>query len=74
MANHDVHTVPYKGRWANKRESAQRVTRTYRRQSDAILAGRELAKTSKSEHFIHRRDGTIRARNTYGHDPYPPRG
>jgi hypothetical protein len=74
MANPDVHTVPYHGRWANKRDSAQRVSRTFRRQSDAIFAGREMARQSKSEHYIHRRDGTIRARNTYGHDPHPPRG
>jgi hypothetical protein len=74
MATNDVHTVPWKGRWANRRESDLRITRTYRRQSDAIPVGRNLAKKTKSEHFIHRRNGTIRARNSYGHDPYPPRG
>ena len=74
MAVNDVHTIPWKGRWANKREHQIQVRKTYRRQADAILEGRSLAKQSKSEHYIHRRDGTIRARNTYGHDPHPPRG
>ena len=26
------------------------------------------------EVFIHGRDGKIRERNTYGHDPFPPQG
>ncbi|HJQ39363.1 MAG TPA: DUF2188 domain-containing protein [Thermoanaerobaculia bacterium] len=74
MAKNDVHTIPWKGRWANKRESQIQVKKTYRRQDEAISDGRVLARQSKAEHFIHRRDGTIRARNSYGHDPYPPKG
>jgi len=80
MARNDVHTVPWKGengdvrRWANKLEGEARTRRIFRRQDQAIRAGREMAKKAKSEHFIHRRDGTIRARNSYGHDPFPPRG
>ena len=74
MAQNDVHTIPWKGRWANKREFQIQVRKTYRRQADAIVEGRSLARQSKSEHFIHRRDGTIRTRNSYGHDPYPPHG
>jgi len=75
MARNDVHTVPWEGRWRNKREGALRAERqSFRRQDQAIRAGRTMAKELKSEHFIHRRNGTIRARNSYGHDPYPPRG
>ncbi len=27
----------------------------------------------KTEHLIHKKDGTIGERNSYGNDPYPPR-
>ena len=36
--------------------------------------GTEAAKKSKSELFVHGRDGRIRERNSYGNDPYPPKG
>jgi uncharacterized protein DUF2188 len=74
MAKNDVHTLPWRDGWANKRESATRVHETYPTQRAAIHEGREMAKRTRSEHFIHRRDGMIRARNTYGHDPRASRG
>ena len=77
MSKNDIHTVPWSGEggnWANKREHGANRRRIFVTQAEAIRAGRKLAKESKSEHFIHRRDGTIRARNSYGHDPFPPRG
>ncbi|MBY0544383.1 MAG: DUF2188 domain-containing protein, partial [Gammaproteobacteria bacterium] len=29
---------------------------------------------AKVEHFIHGKDGKIQERNSYGNDPFPPRG
>ena len=77
MARNDVHTLPWSGDprgWVNKREHQFRVRKIFRTQRDAILEGRRMARESKSEHFIHRRNGTIRMRNSYGNDPFPPRG
>ncbi len=70
----NVHVVPKDGQWAVKREKASKPTRVVGTQKEAIDIARELAKSSESEMFIHRRDGTIRERNTYGSDPYPPKG
>jgi len=32
------------------------------------------ATNQKSEVIVHRRDGRIREKNSYGNDPYPPKG
>jgi hypothetical protein len=43
--------------------------------SDAIEAGREIAKDAdKGQLVIHRQDGTIQTEHIYGQDPYPPKG
>jgi len=70
----NVHVVPKDGQWAVKREKASRSTRVVETQKEAIDIARELAKNSESEMFIHRKDGSIRERNTYGSDPFPPKG
>lgn len=40
----------------------------------AIKAGKTIAQNQQSELIIHGLDGKIQSRNTYGSDPYPPRG
>ena len=40
----------------------------------AQAAGRDAAKRDKTEHIIHNKDGEIASRNSYGNDPYPPKG
>jgi hypothetical protein len=40
----------------------------------AIAYGRSYAKSIKGELFIHNMDGTIAERESYGNDPFPPRG
>lgn len=68
------HVVPHDGEWAVKGEGNQRATSTHRTQREAIETAREIAIKNKSEMFIHRENGQIRERNTYGKDPYPPKG
>ena len=69
-----VHTVKHGERWANRREGSERVSSQHRTQAAAAKAGRAMAKRDKTEHYIHGRGGAIRARNSYGNDPFPPRG
>jgi len=40
----------------------------------AIAYGRSYAMSIKGELFIHNMDGTIAERESYGNDPFPPRG
>jgi len=46
------------------------VTRT---QAEAIEVAEEIARNQHSETKIHGRDGKIRAGNSYGNDPCPPK-
>lgn len=69
-----IHTIPTDNGWGNKRSGSDRVSRNYDTKKEAEAAGRDTARRSKTEHMIHRKDGTIGERNSYGTDPYPPRG
>lgn len=68
------HIVPHKDGWAVRGAGNQRVTSTHDTQADAIARGRDIARNQQSELLIHRREGQIRARDSYGNDPYPPKG
>ncbi len=72
--NPPVHTVPHGDGWANRREGSDRVSRKYATKEEARQAGRNTAKRQGTEHIIHKKNGTIGERNSYGKDPHPPRG
>lgn len=74
MAKKNVHVVPKDGNWAVKRENSERPVKITSTQEEAIERAKEIAKNNQSELFIHRKNGTIRERNSYGNDPYPPEG
>jgi hypothetical protein len=42
-------------------------------QAEAIQAGRQMARQGQGELLIHGQDGRIRARDSYGNDPCPPK-
>ena len=68
------HVVPNNGKWAVKGEGNSRNTVNTNTQAEAIKRATEIAKNQDSELFIHNRQGQIRERNSYGNDPYPPKG
>jgi uncharacterized protein YdaT len=72
MNKKNQHVVPHKDGWAVRGEGNSRVTRVTPTQQEAISAAREIAKNQNSEVVIHRRDGTIRDKDSYGNDPHPP--
>ena len=74
MAKKSVHVVPRDDGWAVVRSEAQRDSSHHDTQQDAIDAGRNTARREGTELFIHGRNGQIRDRNSYGNDPFPPRG
>lgn len=75
MANKAIHTVSDGDVWINRREGeSSGIGGTYDTQAAAVEAGRELARSEGTEHLIHGADGEIRERNSYGNDPYPPKG
>ena len=68
------HVVPHGDGWAVRGAGNERVTSTHSTQAEAQAAAREIAINQQSEVVIHRPDGRIRDKNSYGHDPYPPKG
>ncbi|WP_219988738.1 DUF2188 domain-containing protein [Leucothrix pacifica] len=67
------HVVPHSRGWAVKGAGNSRETSVHSTQKDAIDAGRNIAINQKSELVIHRSNGKIRDKNSYGNDPFPPR-
>ncbi|RUV80339.1 MAG: DUF2188 domain-containing protein [Mesorhizobium sp.] len=74
MSKRNQHVVPHPGGWAVKGAGNQKATSVHSTQREAIGAARELARNQGSEMFIHGENGRIRERNTYGNDPFPPKG
>jgi len=68
-----VHTVPHGDGWANRREGASKVAKVFGRKEEAQAAGRRTAQREKTEHIIHKKDGEVGSRNSYGNDPRPPK-
>ena len=74
MPKTSKHVVPSPGGgWAVKNSGATRASRTFGTQADAIAYGRTAAKKEQSELYVHGRDGTIKNKNSYGNDPFPPK-
>jgi hypothetical protein len=74
MSKRNQHVVPHPQGWAVKPAGSQRASSLHDTQRDAIGAAREAAIQQRSEMLIHGRNGQIRERNSYGDDPYPPKG
>ncbi|EMR06560.1 hypothetical protein C772_01455 [Bhargavaea cecembensis DSE10] len=70
----NIHVIPVDDRWGVKAEGESEPSQVVDTQEEAFEIGRELAKQERSELLIHGEDGQIRERNTYGKDPFPPRG
>jgi len=67
------HVVPTGDDWGVRGEGNGRLTSIHDTQGEAIDAARDIARNQHSEVVIHRPDGRIRDRDSYGNDPFPPR-
>lgn len=74
MTKRSQHVVPHPDGWAVKGAGALRASSVHDTQRAAIDAAREVARNQGTELLIHGRNGQIRDRDSYGHDPYPPKG
>ncbi|MGI9558283.1 MAG: DUF2188 domain-containing protein [Thermodesulfobacteriota bacterium] len=67
------HVVPSEGKWGVKGAGNERLTKSFSTQREAIELAESIARSQGSDTKIHGRDGKIRAGNSYGNDPFPPR-
>jgi len=63
------HVVPNGDKWAVKGAGNEKNTRVVNTQKEAINIAREIAKNQQSELVIHRPDGRIRDKDSFGNDP-----
>ena len=71
----DVHVTHRKdqAKWVVEVEGG-RAQSSHRTKAEAERAARVVAKRNKSELLVHRRDGRITERSTYGRDPRRSKG
>jgi len=76
MAKRSNHVVPSKerGGWVVKKSGSTKASKSFGRKEDAVKYGRKLSRKESTELYIHKKDGRIQDRNSYGRDPFPPRG
>jgi hypothetical protein len=68
-----IHTTPNAdGGWDNQRDG--KTFSHHETKEAAQKRGREEAKKDETEHKIHNLDGKISESNSYGNDPFPPKG
>ena len=71
----DVHVIRgNNGGWQVRVEGKTRAQSIHNTQAEAATAAKQIARRNNAELLIHSRDGRIRDRSTFGHDPRRTRG
>lgn len=68
------HVVPKDGQWAVRGAGNEKVTKIVDTQKQAIQIARQIAINQESELIIHRANGTIRDKDSFGNDPIETEG
>jgi hypothetical protein len=66
MAKKSNHVIPSSSGWAVKKSGSERASKTFGTKEKAVEYGRELSKNEKTELYIHKTNGMIQDRNSYG--------
>lgn len=67
-------THRHDGNWQVKGAGNSKATVITSTQKEAIKIATNIARNQKSELVVHGLDGRIREKNSYGNDPFPPKG
>ncbi|MFQ5799717.1 MAG: DUF2188 domain-containing protein [Bacteroidota bacterium] len=67
----NIHVAPYGGQSAAKQEGLENPLSVHQTQKSATDSATPLARLFYSELVIHRPDGTICDKDSYGEDPFP---
>jgi hypothetical protein len=73
MSKKAIHVVPGDGGWKVRTAGAAKAAKCTTTQAEAISHGKKMAMRTKTELIVHRTDGTIRSKDSFGPDPFPPR-
>jgi Uncharacterized protein conserved in bacteria (DUF2188) len=73
MSRADTHVIAsINGGWSVRKTGSERAEKTFDTKDEAVRYGRKLARARSSDLVIHRRDGLVSERTSYG-DPNPPK-
>ena len=67
------HVVKHPDGWAVKGAGNAKATEVFGTQAKANERAEQIARNKGSDTKVHGRDGRIRAGNSYGNDPHPPK-
>ncbi|MDX9703260.1 MAG: DUF2188 domain-containing protein [Candidatus Auribacterota bacterium] len=67
------HVVKHPDGWAVKGAGNSKATKVTQTQAQAIKVAENIARNQKADTKIHGENGKIRAGNSYGNDPCPPK-
>lgn len=68
------HVTPHPdGGWQVKGAGNEKATKRTDTQKEAIDVAKSIAQNRQTEVVIHRPDGRIRDKDSYGNDPVPPK-
>jgi hypothetical protein len=62
------------GGWSVHRAGASRASRIFSTQADAVRYGKEIARQERTDLYVHRRDGTVKEKDSYGEGQVANRG
>ncbi|MCK9583762.1 MAG: DUF2188 domain-containing protein [Candidatus Cloacimonetes bacterium] len=73
MAYKEYHVTKTTSAWKIQEANAERAVKTFEKKEDALQYGRALAQNQKAELVIHKADGKIQDKRSFGNDPCPPK-
>jgi len=73
MSYKEYHVTKDHNQWQLKGVKAEKAIKTFNTKQESIDYSVQIAKNQKAELVIHKEDGTIQDKRSYGNDPYPPR-
>jgi len=73
MSKKSNHVVPSSSGWSVKKSGSERASRTFGTKEKAERYGREVSKSEKTELYIHKKNGMIQDKRSYGNDPNSPK-
>lgn len=65
MIKKDQHVIPSSGSWAVRRTGAERATRLFATQGEAVKHARVIARKEHAALYIHKKDGTVLSKDSY---------
>lgn len=68
-----LHVIPQSGGWAVRAHGAERARRVFTNQAEAVSFARTVAKRDGGVMFIHRADGMVKSRSSFGDVERSPR-